>query len=99
MSRSEMILYVIKLVMGGLTAFSAILLWSKTKDNAWMSLVIGAITSYAGLVYEMLVDLGVIVFTGYIIPVVELPLITVLFTVVPSLFFIIAFVTMLIRSK
>ncbi|MBQ5470896.1 MAG: hypothetical protein IIT58_02700 [Treponema sp.] len=99
MTKEQMIVYVIKLVMGGLTAFTAILLWSKTKDMAWMSLVIGAITSYIGLVFNMLVDLGVLVSLGVCIPGTELPWLTVAFTVVPSLFFIFAFILMLIRSK
>lgn len=99
MSQSEMIICVIKLIMGGLTAFFAILLWSKTKDVAWMSLVVGAITSYAGLVFNMLSDLGVILADKILIPGTELPLLTIIFTVLPNLFFILAFVLMLIRNK
>ena len=40
------IFYIVKLVLGGLLAFLAIMLWSKTRDPAWMALVAGAITGY-----------------------------------------------------
>ena len=97
MIESELILYIVRLVLGGITAFLAIMLWSKTRDAAWMALVAGAVTSYAGIVYDMMVGLGVIVPGGYCVA--GIPLATLLFTVIPSCFFIIAFILMLIRSR
>lgn len=99
MTQSEMILYVIKLVMGGLSALFAILLWSKTKDFAWMSLVIGVVFSYLGLLFNMFVDAGILVTLGPLIPGTELPLLTVVLIVIPNIFFILAFVLMLHRSS
>ena len=97
MSKSEMILYVLKLVFGGAAAFLAGTLWSKTKDAAWMSGVAGAVTMYAGLVYAMLVDLCVIL--PCCTPVFGIPLTTLAFSVIPYLFFITAFILMLKRTK
>ncbi len=97
MSQSEIILYIIKLVMGGFTAFLAIMLWSKTRDPAWMSLVAGVVTSYAGIVYEMLNGFGLVVAQGFTIA--GIPLATLLFSVIPSLFYITAFIMMLIRNR
>ncbi|MCI1209162.1 MAG: hypothetical protein LKF96_06950 [Treponema sp.] len=97
MLQSEIVLYTIKLIFGGIVAFLAIMLWSKTKDAAWMSLVAGAVTSYAGIVYEMMIDLGIIVPGGIYIA--GIPLATLLFTIVPSVFFIIAFILMIIRTR
>jgi len=95
--QSEMLLFIVKLVLGGITAFLAIMLWSKTRDAAWMSLVAGAVTSYAGIVYDMMVRLGIIIPGG--LSVAGIPLATLLFTVIPSCFFILAFILMLIRSR
>ncbi|MGP1458492.1 MAG: hypothetical protein ACTTKL_04205 [Treponema sp.] len=97
MSKAEMILYVLKLVFGGTAAFLAVTLWSKTKDAAWMSVVAGAVTMYAGLVYGMLIDLYVIL--PCCIAFLGIPLTTLVFTVIPYLFFIIAFILMLKRTK
>lgn len=97
MTQPQMILYAVKLVFGGIAAFCSILLWSKTKDSVWMCLVVGVVAKYAGVVYEILVTLGIIfsesaVFFG-------IPLLTLVFTVLPDIFFIIAFVLMLKRNR
>ena len=89
MSKSEMILYVLKLVFGGAAAFLAVTLW--------LSVVAGAVTMYAGLVYAMLVDLCVIL--PCCTPVFGIPLTTLAFSVIPYLFFITAFILMLKRTK
>lgn len=97
MTQSQMILYVIKLILGGALAFSAILLWSKTKDAAWMCLVVGAVCRYAGLVYDMLVTLGIVLTEG--IKIFDIPITTLVFISLPDLFFILAFILMLRRSR
>ena len=97
MAQSTLVLYIIKLSLGGIAAFLAILLWSKTRDAAWMSLVAGVVTSYAGIVYNMLVDLGIVLSGGPLV--FGIPLATLLFTCIPTLFYILAFVLMLIRNK
>lgn len=97
MTQSQMILYVIKLVLGGTGAFCAILLWSKTKDSAWMCLVAGAVCRYAGLVYEMFITLGIVM--PELVNVVGIPVSTLVFTILPDIFFILAFILMLVRTN
>lgn len=95
MQQADITLAIIKLAAGGITAFLAIMLWSKTRDVAWMSLVAGFITTYARMVYETMIDLHIITAAG---PVVwGLPLSTLLFNIVPFVFFILAFILMLAR--
>lgn len=96
MAQSEIILYTIKLVLSGIAAFFAIALWSKTRDAAWMSLVAGAVTGYAGMVFELLVKMGIVLAEG--MKIAGIPLSTLLFTVIPLLFFILAFILMLRRT-
>jgi hypothetical protein len=93
----SLFLYIIKLVLGGIAAFFAILLWSKTRDAAWMSLVAGVVTNYAALVYSLLVDFGIVLEGS--VKVAGIPLITLCFTVIPYIFFILAFILFLIRNK
>ncbi|MBQ7158132.1 MAG: hypothetical protein IJS09_01720 [Treponema sp.] len=97
MEQSEIILYIIKLILSGIAAFLAIALWSKTRDAAWMSLVAGAITGYAGMVFELLVKMGIIIAGG--IQIADIPLSTLLFAIIPTLFFILAFILMLRRTR
>ena len=97
MAQGDIILSIIKLVLGGIAAFCAILLWSKTRDAAWMSLAAGVVTSYASFVYDMMTELGVILPNA--LTVAGIPLPTFLFAVVPSCFFIVAFILMIRRNR
>ena len=60
MTQTQLTLYIIKLVLGGLATFFAILVWGKTRDAAWMSLVAGIVLEYCGTVYNMFLDFGVV---------------------------------------
>ena len=92
----QILLYIIKLVLGGIAAFLAIMLWSRTRDVAWMCLVAGTVTGYAGIVYELLEKFGIILassakFCG-------IPLSSLLFASIPSVFIILGFILMLLRK-
>ena len=97
MAQGDILLSIIKLVLGGISAFCAIMLWSKTLDAAWMSLAAGVVTSYASFVYDMMTKLGVILPNA--LTVAGIPLPTLLFAVVPSCFFIVAFILMIRRNR
>lgn len=95
MPQSELILYVIKLVLGGLAAFSAILLWNRTGEAAWMCIIAAIIINYGGTVYDLLVQMGILsvdkLKLGF------LPLTSLIFTVLPPLFFTLGFGIMISR--
>lgn len=92
----EILLFIIKLITGGIVAFLAILLMSKTRDAAWMAMVGGFLLSYAVLVYELLIDLGVLTQTA--LQFLGIPVSALLCAVLPSLCFILAFILMLARK-
>ena len=96
MSQSEMILYAVKLILGGITALAAVMLYSKTKDGAWISLIAGFVSLYVAFVYELLQDLGISI--PHEIYIMEIPLTALVLTVLPGLFFILAFAIMLTRK-
>lgn len=89
MEFGQIVVWCIKLVLGGVAAFLAILLWSKSRAASWMCLVASVLISYAGIIFEMMISLGIITvnFTVYGIPLVPL-----LFAVVPSVFLIVALI-------
>lgn len=97
MTQTDTIIFIVKLILGGLSAFFAILLWVRTKDFAWMCVVAGVVTKYAGIVYEMLVLLGVI--SSKQINVLGQSVSTLAFTSLPDLFFIVAFIMMIYRNR
>lgn len=93
----EVLIYIIRLVLDGIIAFLAILLMSKNRDASWMCLVAGFLLSYAALVFNLMIKLGI--FTVSSICLLGIPLSTLLCEVLPSLFFMIAFILMLIKSN
>jgi hypothetical protein len=49
-----------RLLFGAFATFSAIFLWSRTRDMAWTLVIIGAIVSYAGIVFATLEGFGIL---------------------------------------
>lgn len=86
----EIILFIIKLILGGIAAFLAIFVMSKTRDIAWMFLVAGFLLSYAALVIELMEELGI--FDVNAVTIAGFPLIPLLCAVIPSALFITAFI-------
>jgi hypothetical protein len=60
MSSGDTILLVSRLATSAVTAFLAILLWSRTRDLAWMLIVIGVISAYADILFDLLSRLGLV---------------------------------------
>ena len=96
MDSGQLIYTICRLVLGAVAAFFAIMLWSKTRDPAWMLMVVGAIASYAEVVYSILVLFGAS--GGNILSVGSMPLASILFPCLPVIFFIAAFAVMVFRK-
>jgi len=54
----ELLGLVIQLIAGSITGFMGILLWSKTRDAAWLFIITASILFYGGIVYDALVFFG-----------------------------------------
>lgn len=96
MLETEVFLYIVKLFFGGIIAFLAILLLSRTRDAVWVLMICGAVFGYAGLVFDVLVKVGIA--DGFSIQAFGLPLVPLFFTVLPSLFFAAALVLKIYRT-
>ena len=92
----EISLFVIKLILGGIVSFLAILLMSKTRDFACMTLVSGILAGYAAIVYELLIKLGVLTVSRT--QIFGIPLSVFLCIIIPSVFFIISFILFIIKK-
>ena len=93
----RILLFIIKLVAGGIVAFLAILLMSKKRSAGWAFMVSGFLLSYASLVYELLIELGVLTATKYGLW--GIPVSTLLCASLPALCNIIAFIIMLCKRN
>lgn len=95
MDAGELIFAISRLAFGAVAAFLAIVLWSKTRDSAWMLMVIGTIAAYADTVYSILASLGM---AGSSLTIGSVPVAALVFPNVPTLFFIAAFAVMVVRK-
>ena len=93
----EIILFIIKLVLGGIAAFLAIFVMSKTRDASWTFLVAGFLFSYAALVIELMADLGI--FDLNAITLAGFPLLPLICAIIPSAMFITAFLIKLCKKQ
>lgn len=97
MAHADFILYIVKLVLGAVSAFCAILLWSKTHDGAVMCIVAGVVILYAGVIYQMLLDMGFVPLRSP--EIFGVSIFSLFFAIVPPVLFTIGFMQMILRSK
>ena len=96
MESGHLVYIISRLSLGALAAFFAILLWSKTRDVAWMLMVIGAITAYVDTVYSILELFGIT--GGNLLFIGSMPVISIILPNLPTIFFVSAFAVMVARK-
>lgn len=97
MSDQMVIAVSIKLVTGFIAAFTSALLWSKTRDRAWLTMVLGVVFLYLGTLFEILDFFGFVMYKS--LQVGEIELLPFLFSVLPYLFFSVGMVFFLSRIR
>jgi hypothetical protein len=97
MDYAQVVILFSKLILGAVATFLAILLWSRTRDTAWMLIVIGTIVSYADVVFTTLDGFGIVRSDLYLIGGVSS--IRLFGENLPTVFFISAFLVMLSRKR
>lgn len=96
MNTGELVFLVSRLVTAAAAAFLAILLWSRTRDLAWMLIVIGAIASYADIVFSLLSGMGIADESSIVV--FGLPIVRILLANLQYLFLCAALVVMIRRK-
>ena len=96
MDLGQLIYILSRLVLGALASFFAIMLWSKTRDVAWMLMVIGTIAAYVETVYSILNLFGIN--SGGILTIGSMSLMSILLPCLPTVFFIATLLVMVVRK-
>ncbi|QQO09711.1 hypothetical protein [Breznakiella homolactica] len=96
MDIGEIIFISSRLLLGALASFFAIMLWSKTRDIAWMLIVIGTIAAYVETVYSILENFGIV--GDNVVSIGRIPLVSIILPNLPTIFFIAAFMVMVARK-
>ena len=92
-----------RLVMGAVASFFAILLWSKTRDAAWILIILGTLFSYAEIIFGTLESFGIL---GELVLSIaglqQLPvnqIIRILLVNLPLLLYTLAFILLILRRR
>ena len=96
MDLGQLIYILSRLILGGVASFLAIMLWAKTRDTAWMLMVMGTIAIYAETIYTIVSLFGLD--GGNFLSVGAIPVLSILLHSFPMLFFIAAFAVMVARK-
>jgi hypothetical protein len=96
MESSELITLIVRLGTGALATFFAIILWSSTRDTAWLLVILGTILYYAEIMYSTFQIFGIL--TGETM-VFGVPIVKILLSNLPAVFYAIAFIVMISRSR
>lgn len=92
----QILTFIIKLVLGGIVSFLSILVMSKTREASWMMVVIGFLCSYATLVYDLMIELGI--FAEPSLSLMGIPVSTLICIIVPNIFFVFAFILRILKK-
>jgi hypothetical protein len=95
MDVGQIVFIITGLTTGAITAFFAIILWSKTREAAWMLMAIGTIVAYVERVYSILELFGI---TGSRLSIGSVPIAAILLPNIRSSFFIAAFAVMVVQK-
>ena len=96
MDSGQLVYILSRLILGALASFFAIMLWSKTRDIAWMLMVIGTIAAYVETVYSILKLFGI---EGWsVLTIGSLPIMSILLPCLPTVFFMATLMVMVFRK-
>ena len=85
-----------RLVLGAVASFLAIMLWSRTRDAAWIFIIIGTIIAYIETIFSILNLFGI--GGGNILSENSFYFVSIILTCLPTVSFIAAFVVMVVRK-
>lgn len=95
MIQEQMVMILSKLIVGSVATFLSIVLWSKTRDTAWMFIVLGTIVGYGEVVFVTLRSFGVV--EASILMIGGISIFEIVLANLPVLFYSVAFIIMILR--
>ncbi len=95
MGTEQAIMMLSRFVLGALATFLAIMVWSKTRDTAWMLIVVGTVAHYGEVVFSALESLGVVRLD--VVRISGVAVFPLVLTNLPTIFFTVAFLVIVSR--
>ena len=99
MSDYSFLYFLVRVLLGAVAGFCAILFWSRNRDAAWIFMILGTLILYFHIIFEMLVKIKLLVPEFFIISGVSFFEVIALFlAAVPFVFYTIGFIIMIARK-
>ena len=57
----------IRLVLGAVATFFAILLWSKTREGAWLFVILAVLVNYGEIIFSTLLRFGIVAMDAFVL--------------------------------
>jgi len=96
-SMAGFILTLSRLGVGAIGTFFAILLWSQTRDPAWVLVIIGTLVAYAEVLFSTLESFGIVSAEQFNLS--GIPLLRLALTNLPMLLLTCAFISVIARRR
>ena len=96
MDSGQLIYVLCRLILGGLASFLAIMLWARTRDVAWMLVIMGTMAAYVETIYSILNLFGVD--SGNILTIGSVSIFSIVLHCISMLFLIAALAVMVARK-
>lgn len=97
MATTELVFVISQMILGAVCTFLAIILWSGTRDTAWMLIIVGIIIKYGEIVFSTFGLFGLVPDDIMVIP--GVLTVETLLAVLPLVFFGAAFIVMIRRNR
>ena len=95
MGTEDAIMMLSRFALGALATFLAILVWSRTRDTAWMLIVVGTVAHYGEVVFSALETLGVVRLD--LVRIGDVAVFPLVLANLPTIFYILAFLVIVSR--
>ncbi|MCF7928572.1 MAG: hypothetical protein K9L68_06335 [Spirochaetales bacterium] len=86
-----------RMIIGSLATFLAIMLWSKTRDTAWLLIILGVLIQFSRIIYQTLELLGIVSPVGILVLGVEL--VNLLLDILPLIAYTLGILVMVLRKR
>jgi len=97
MQFGETVILLSRLVTGALATLLAIILWSRTRDTAWMFVIIGTVMAYGETVFTALESFGLV--GGDLVVISGVSMVRLALTNLPLAFYGVGFAVMILRKE
>ncbi len=91
--------FLIRLIIGGAASFFAIFYLSKTRELAWIFIIMGTLSLYAYILFDTLHTLQIVSFDFYVLGIRSFDIFSIILSNLSLIFIALGFISVLLKHK